>query len=218
MRYSAIIAIAPVMPLTSGQRSGIAAFILLNFIAGAWLFTNGEAYWYFLLHNGLLLPAKVGLVCLSALARDPDSHWLRHWSPRLGAASLSIFALHVPLFNLFRTLEQLLRGDPKTCFSDRERCTVAAGNVQLSLPGYGIFLLATVVICLLFQEQIVTRVRQFLTTHFLPRKACPERNLRKQATTNGVMSLPSLRATGRRRGDRTLLKGDFDLVIALNHH
>lgn len=63
------------MPLTSGQRSGVAAFILLNFIAGAWLFTNGEAYWYFLLHNGLLLPAQVGLVCLSALARDSDSHW-----------------------------------------------------------------------------------------------------------------------------------------------
>lgn len=170
-------------PLTSGQRNGVAAFILLNFIVGAWLFTNGEAYWYFLLHNGLLLPAQVGLVCLSALARAPNSHWLRHWSPRLGAASLSIFALHVPLFNLFRTLEQLLRGDPMACFSDWEQCAEAAGNVQLSLPGYGLFLLATVVICLLFQEHIVTRVRQFLTTRFLPRKARPERNLRKPQQT-----------------------------------
>lgn len=85
------------LPLTKGQRSALALFISVNFLVATWLFTKGEAYWYFLLHNGLLLPAQVGLVCLSALAREPDSAWLRHWSPRLGAASLSIFALHVPL-------------------------------------------------------------------------------------------------------------------------
>lgn len=157
-------------PLSNAQRYGIALFVLVNFIAGSWLFVNGDAYWYFLLHNGLLLPAQVGLVCLSALARAPDSHWLRQWSPRLGAASLSIFALHVPLFNLFRTAEQLLRGNPLACFSDWNQCVAAAGTVQLSLSGYVLFLIGTIALCVLFQEQIVTRVRQCLTARFLPGK------------------------------------------------
>ncbi|MCG8155840.1 acyltransferase [Brenneria goodwinii] len=154
-------------PLSKGQYYGIILFIIANFIIGTWLFTHGEAYWYFLLHNGLLLPAQVALVCISALAREPNSDWLRHWSPRLGASSLSIFALHVPLFNLFRTLEQLVRGDPLACFSDWGQCIAAAGQVQLSLTGYAIFLLSTVVLCVLFQEQIVFRVRQFLTARYL---------------------------------------------------
>ncbi|MBA5235649.1 acyltransferase family protein [Pectobacterium aroidearum] len=155
------------LPLTKGQRSALALFISVNFLVATWLFTKGEAYWYFLLHNGLLLPAQVGLVCLSALAREPDSAWLRHWSPRLGAASLSIFALHVPLFNLFRTLEQLVRGNPMACFSDWDQCIAAAGQVQLSMTGYIIFLLTTVTLCVLFQERIVLRVRTFLTSRFL---------------------------------------------------
>lgn len=156
-------------PLSKRQRRALALFIAANFIVATWLFTHGAAYWYFLLHNGLLLPAQVGLVCISALARDPASTWLRQWSPRLGAASLSIFALHVPLFNLFRTLEQLARGNPASCFSDWQQCVAAAGNVQLSLTGYAIFLAATVTLCVLFQEQVVTRVRQFLTGRFLSR-------------------------------------------------
>ncbi|WCG81469.1 acyltransferase family protein [Pectobacterium sp. A5351] len=155
------------LPLTKGQRSALALFISVNFLVATWLFTKGEAYWYFLLHNGLLLPAQVGLVCLSALAREPNSEWLRHWSPRLGAASLSIFALHVPLFNLFRTLEQLVRGNPMACFSDWDQCIAAAGQVQLSMTGYIIFLLTTVTLCVLFQERIVLRVRTFLTSRFL---------------------------------------------------
>ncbi|RLM18913.1 acyltransferase [Brenneria alni] len=157
-------------PLTKGQSYAVALFVIANFIVATWLFTHGEAYWYFLLHNGLLLPAQVGLVCISALAREPNSEWLRHWSPRLGAASLSIFALHVPLFNLFRTVEQLVRGNPLACFSDWDQCIAAAGQVQLSMAGYIIFLLSTVTLCVLFQERIVLRVRQFLTTRFLERR------------------------------------------------
>ncbi|MEC5320342.1 acyltransferase [Brenneria populi subsp. brevivirga] len=156
-------------PLTAGQRYGVISFIVVSFIVATWLFTKGAAFWYYLLHNGLLLPAQVALVCLCALAKTPDSEWLRHWSPRLGAASLSIFALHVPLFNLFRTIEQLVRGNPLACFSDWDSCIAAAGQVQLSVTGYIIYLLSSVALCVLFQEQIVFRVRQFLTNRYLKR-------------------------------------------------
>jgi len=149
------------------MRTLLALGILLCFLIGTALFTHGNGrHWYFLLHNGLLLPSQVCLVYLSALAHDPKSAWLRHWSPRLGAASLSIFALHVPLFSLFRTLEQLLRGAPMSCFNDWQGCVDAAGKVQLSVTGYVIYLLVTVAICVIFQERFVVRMRNFLLRLF----------------------------------------------------
>ncbi|WP_438805251.1 hypothetical protein [Sodalis sp. (in: enterobacteria)] len=70
------------------------------------------------------------LLYLCALARNPDSAWLRHWSPRLGAASLSMFALHVPLYNLFMTVKQLVRGAPGQCLNQWSDCVAtAAANV-----------------------------------------------------------------------------------------
>ncbi|MGM3162984.1 acyltransferase family protein [Dickeya undicola] len=165
------------LPTLSGlQRKALVVFISLSFIVATWLFTHGDHYWYFLLHNGLLLPAQVALVCLCAHFREPDSDTLKIWATRLGAASLSIFALHVPLFNLFRTLEQLLRGDPLQCFSDWAACINAAGRVELSMTGYGVFLLTTVALCVIFQEQVVIRMKQALTERFLSRRFQPSRS------------------------------------------
>ncbi|WP_213994172.1 acyltransferase [Sodalis sp. dw_96] len=152
------------------QRRSLVISIVCCFLAATVLFTHGAKFWYFLLHNGLLLPSQVALIYLCALAPTPQSAWLQHWSPRLGAASLSMFALHVPLFNLFRTLEQFFRGNPTSCFSDWEECIAAAGNVQLSLGGYALYVLLTVLICVLFQEQFVTRARKSLVTRFLEKR------------------------------------------------
>ncbi|NKI74915.1 acyltransferase [Dickeya sp. CFBP 2040] len=156
--------------LSHVQRKAWCAFIGLSFIVATWLFTHGNHYWYFLLHNGLLLPTQVALVCLCAYAREPNSETLKTWATRLGAASLSIFALHVPLFNLFRTLEQLLRGNPLQCFTNWAACIDAAGKVELSMTGYGVFLLTTIALCVVFQEQVVVRMKQSLTERFLARR------------------------------------------------
>ena len=153
--------------LSASQRFWIAGGIVGSFLLATVLFTHGAKFWYFLLHNGALLPSQIALVYLCALARNPQSAWLQHWSPRLGAASLSMFALHVPLFNLFRTLEQFFRGDPGACFSDWAGCIAAAGAVQLSLGGYGIFLLLTIMLCVIFQEQFVVRIRKYMVARFV---------------------------------------------------
>ncbi len=153
--------------LTLWQRRALGGFILACFAIAAALFTHGPKYWYFLLHNGLLLPSQIALIYLCALARTPQNQWVRDWSPRLGAASLSIFALHVPLFNLARTLEQFFRGNPRACFSDWGECIAAAGDVHLSLSGYAAYMALTIFLCLLFQERFVTRVRQNLVAQFL---------------------------------------------------
>ncbi|BAE75145.1 Acyltransferase family protein [Sodalis glossinidius str. 'morsitans'] len=153
--------------LSASARRAMVLFIVACFLTATVLFTHGPKYWYFLLHNGLLLPSQLMLLYLCALARNPDSAWLRHWSPRLGAASLSMFALHVPLYNLFMTVEQLVRGAPGQCLNQWSDCVAAAANVQLSLTGYALFLILTVTVCVLFQEQFVVRVRKRLVARFI---------------------------------------------------
>lgn len=150
-------------------RTAAALFVAACFVVAMLLITRTEGrHWYFLLHNGLLLPAQCILVVLCALLHLPQNNrWLEHWSPRLGATSLSIFALHVPLFNLFRTAEQLLRGAPSLCVNDWQACIASAGNVQLSTPGYLLYLTLTILICLLFQERFVVPVRLWLTRRYL---------------------------------------------------
>ena len=154
---------------SAGFRAAAFLFVLVNFALAMQLITRTEGrHWYFLLHNGLLLPAQCLLVVLCAQIRLPEKRrWLAHWSPRLGATSLSLFALHVPLFSLFRTLEQLLRGDPALCAGDWQGCIAAAGQVQLSVTGYLLYLALTVFVCLLFQERVVAPTRRWLTRRYL---------------------------------------------------
>ncbi|MFZ5958000.1 acyltransferase family protein [Pseudomonas knackmussii] len=145
----------------------LGGFVLANFLVADYLYTQGNQQWYYLLHNGLLLPSQLVLVYLSALAPDPRSWRLQHWSPRLGAASLSLFALHVPLFTLFSRGEKLIRA-PGDCLADWAYCVTAATQQQLSLWLYPLFLLFMVVSCLLFQERLVVPLRKWLIRHLLP--------------------------------------------------
>ncbi|SDI67768.1 acyltransferase family protein [Pseudomonas panipatensis] len=145
----------------------LAACIAGSFLIADYLYTRGGDHWYFLLHNGLLLPAQLVLVYLCAMPRDPKLQLVRDWSPRLGAASLSLFALHVPLFTLFSRGEKLIRA-PGECLADWAFCVESATQQQLSLWLYPLFLLFMVVSCVLFQERLVAPVRKWLVSHLLP--------------------------------------------------
>lgn len=138
----------------------LSLFVIACFISATWLYTQRpERFWYPLLHNGLLLPSQLTLLYLCAWLPAPRSAWLQRYLPRLGASSLSVFALHVPLFYLWTTLEPLGR----SVFSDWrggwQEWVNRAGNTELSLSGYVLFLVFTLWICLLFQEQVVVRIR-----------------------------------------------------------
>ncbi|PKH26480.1 acyltransferase [Enterobacterales bacterium CwR94] len=138
-------------------------FIVASFLTATWLFTrSGGKHWYYLLHNGLLLPAQLTLVYLSALIPAPKTPWLQRWLPRLGATSLTIFALHVPMFWLWRTFEPLITSQTRECWQDWQVCVDNAANTPLTVTGYVLFLVATVWICLQFQERFVVRVRKGL--------------------------------------------------------
>lgn len=89
-------------------------------------------------------------MCLCALPADPKSAFVRHWSPRLGAASLSLFALHVPMFTLFSRSERLI-AVPGRCLDDWRACTEAAAALPSSLLYYPLFLVLLVAFCVLFE-------------------------------------------------------------------
>lgn len=57
-----------------GLLAALVALVVAAFLVADYLFTQGAKHWYFLLHNGLLLPAQLLLVCLRA-ARRPEERF-----------------------------------------------------------------------------------------------------------------------------------------------
>lgn len=146
----------------------LSLFIVSCFISATWLYTQRpERYWYPLLHNGLLLPSQMTLIYLCALLPGPRRYWLQRCLPRLGASSLSIFALHVPLFYLWTTFEPVFRGMLYDWQGGWGGWVHKAGNTTLSLSGYAVFLMLTVWVCIQVQEQFVTKVKDKILKYFI---------------------------------------------------
>lgn len=160
------------------QRLMLMAFVASCVVVAVWLLGQGHA-WYYLLHNGLLLPAQLALILLATQWRTPESRRVRRLASRLGGASLPMFALHVPLFVIFTRTERVFAGDPALCTSGFRACFDAAGDS--SLVFYPLFLLLTVLFCVMFQEQFVLRVRNAMQRWLLPRVGTPPSHTEKVA-------------------------------------
>lgn len=151
--------------LKVGVRWALLLFIALSLVIGTWLLRHQSSAWYYLLHNGLLLPAQLALIFIVAHYSPPSSARVRRLAGRLGGASLPMFALHVPLFVIFTRVERVLKGEPSLCLSSIPRCMEAAGDASIWL--YPVFLLFTVLFCMMFQENFVMRIRQWLQDKLL---------------------------------------------------
>lgn len=148
------------------MQMAILLFIALSIVIGSWMLRNLGSAWYYLLHNGLLLPAQLALIFVVAHWSPPSTARMRRLAGRLGGASLPMFALHVPLFVIFTRAERVLRGEPSLCLSSISRCMDAAGDASIWL--YPVFLLFTVLFCVVFQEAYVMRIREWLQRKLLP--------------------------------------------------
>lgn len=152
--------------LKSRAQWALLLFIALSVVIGSWMLRNQSPAWYYLLHNGLLLPAQLALVFIVAHWSPPSTARMRRLAGRLGGASLPMFALHVPLFVIFTRIERVLKGEPSLCLSSIPRCMEAAGDASIWL--YPVFLLFTVLFCVMFQEAFVMRIRKWLQHKLLP--------------------------------------------------
>lgn len=157
--------------LSSAMVGALMVLIVVEIVVASWLLTGGKgSAAYYLLHNGLMLPAQLALLFLCVqLPSTGSARWQRIAS-RLGGASLPMFALHVPLYLIFSRVEMVLAGEPSLCAVGEWRaCFDAAG--ETSFAWYPLYLLLTVLFCVVFQEQFVVRVRQWLVAHLLPKQA-----------------------------------------------
>ncbi|WP_106477289.1 acyltransferase family protein [Phytohalomonas tamaricis] len=145
--------------LTWGGALGLIALIAVGIGAATYALPRGHE-WYYLMHDGLLLPCQLALIYLCVFIPSPRSAGWRRWAGRLGGASLPMFALHVPLYIIFSRMEMVLSGNPAQCFSDFRGCLDAANGI--SVAWYPLFLLLTVAFCIVFQEQFVVRLRKWL--------------------------------------------------------
>ncbi|WP_051231785.1 acyltransferase family protein [Stutzerimonas azotifigens] len=134
---------------------------------------HGGNHWYVLLHNGLMLPMVLATVGLCAMIPSPANERHRRWARRLGGASLPMFALHTPIFIVFRRLEMLLNIDFQLCLNNAVACVAQAKAQPLFLGYYPFLLLFTIAFCVVFQEQFVSRARQWLLDGPLRRAVVP---------------------------------------------
>ncbi|WP_299257148.1 acyltransferase [uncultured Kushneria sp.] len=150
------------------------AFILGCFAFSAWIHAEVRGSWYYLLHNGLLLPSQLLLVLMCAWFQ-PDSNTAQaRLAARLGVASLSIFALHTPLNMVSSKIEKLMQGTIEM-FTTQAPISVSsliqlAGEQTRELWMYPFFLAGVVAVCLLFQEQLVNRMRMAIQERLLNRQ------------------------------------------------
>lgn len=144
-------------------------FIALCLELGLWLLTLGAAS-YYLLHDGLLLPACLVLVYAAVFVPPPKTQAATRWANRLGGAAFPMFALHIPLFTLFKRLEKIVSRRPWLCLGGHwDACLAAAGEVRLSVWVYPLYLLLTIAFCIAFQQQLVRRVRGLIEPPLLRR-------------------------------------------------
>jgi peptidoglycan/LPS O-acetylase OafA/YrhL len=145
-----------------GLKASFVVMAALMLVAAAYLNLFGGLLWFPLLRNGGLLPVALLLLIICSGSWAPKSRFWLRLGERLGAASLSIFALHLPLFILFRRLEMLTAIDFELCLTDAAGCVAAAKEYEIQLIYYPVLVGLTVWLSVLFQERIVTPTKNWL--------------------------------------------------------
>ena len=120
---------------------------------------------YYLLHDGLLLPAQLSLIYLFLFIKLPDNKTFERISTRFGACSLPMFAMHVPLYLIFSRVQKVLSGEPSLCFTNFRACMDSAGDKNMW--SYPLYLIITILFCMFFQEKFVVKFRQVIQNTFL---------------------------------------------------
>ena len=150
--------------LVARHRRVLIGTLAALFIGAAFLFAEGPPFWEVLLHNGAMFPVQVAVIFVSASLLQRASPRVVGWTRRFGNASLSIFALQIPLFIGFLKVQKVL-GIPYPLLSCLHRlhvCAEAASRVPAHFSAYPAYLAMILVGSILFQERIVAPLRSIL--------------------------------------------------------
>lgn len=113
--------------------------------------------------NGLYFPAAVAIVWMCANTGPTVSEWNSRWSTRLGKASLSIFALHLPMYEIFNRCERLIFAFMNSMGEDQSISSLLKYSKDFvpSPNFYPIYLILVILASIALQERIVIPL-QFL--------------------------------------------------------
>jgi len=154
------------IPLDKLTKFFMTLFIIASFVGAMYLLAIAPKLSdkgnipYYILHDGLLLPAQACLIYLFANLKFSNNTKFVSISQKFGGASLPMFALHIPIYMIFTRIERVLSGEPSLCFESFKACFEAAGDK--SLLSYPLFLFITIFLCILFQEKFVIKSRKFI--------------------------------------------------------
>jgi len=151
---------------------GLIALVFATIAAATyWQMTSPEQRLY-LIRNGLYYPAALAIVWVCANAGPTMSKWNQQWSARLGKASLSIFALHYPLFDIFIRGEKLLRAYISTVGENNQFTLMlqVAKNLDASLMLYPLYFVLVVFASVALQESIVNKIQVSIKKRYALRR------------------------------------------------
>jgi peptidoglycan/LPS O-acetylase OafA/YrhL len=160
-------------PVTNDKPGFISTAILISIvmitiaIAAYWQIINPEHRMH-VIRNGLYYPAALAIVWIFANAGPSVSKWNLRWSARLGKASLSIFALHYPMFDIMRRGEKFLRAYIITRDEDKPLSLLlqVAKKLDENIIAYPIYFILVILAALALQENIVNPVQAFIKKRF----------------------------------------------------
>lgn len=132
-------------------------------VIGMWFFVPRMEGQYPLIRGGLYYPAALALIWLAATSQAGIAERPRKWLARLAKSSLSLFVLHVPLFNLLERAEQMLHAFLMSEERGNLRALAArAADLPLQPELYIVHLLVVIGLSVLFQEMVATPLQLLL--------------------------------------------------------
>lgn len=141
-------------------------------IAAYWQMKNSDHLLH-IIRNGLYYPAALAVVWIFANVGPTATKWNQRWSARLGKASLSIFALHFPLFDIFYRAEKMVHAyivanGGNTSFS---ALLQSAKTLDAEIIAYPIYFIFVIVASVALQEKIVNPTQALIKRRYALWKA-----------------------------------------------
>lgn len=124
-----------------------------------------------LLKNGLYFPAALGLVWICACTEATARENVVRWGARLGAASLPMFLIHVPLFQLFTKAEKFIMSAITSPTVNYSSMISSSHGIEQAIIFYPLYIVPLIALCILVQERFVVPTREKIKLHFVNRSA-----------------------------------------------
>lgn len=147
----------------------LAGIILATCGVAAYLLTERSPLHLPFVNAGLFYLGAVSLVWMCACAPSVESGWRARWSRRLGKASLSIFALHLPLFGFMAKLEKVGAVLLHWIAADGALWG-AQPNYERQLVFYPVYFVLTIYFSVLFQEKVIEPIQSYIKKSFIDKR------------------------------------------------